>query len=236
LKDADPTEIRRSTAVQERLERVKKGRLKSPTASVKAFARFPTLFTQDRQPSIAYLGIPEVSSETREYIPMTMLSPDVIASNKLQILPGATLLDFGILTSAMHMAWMRTVGGRLKSDYSYSPSIYNSFPWPEMTDKQRSAVEQRAQAILDKRGKFKGKNLDDLYDVDSMPPELRKAHDDLDRTVDRLYRRTGFRFERERIELLFGLFETSAISLELTEEQETAKKTRKTTVRARGNR
>jgi hypothetical protein len=236
LKDADPTEIRRSTAVQERLERVKKGRLKSPTASVKAFARFPTLFTQDRQPSIAYLGIPEVSSETREYIPMTMLSPDVIASNKLQILPGATLLDFGILTSAMHMAWMRTVGGRLKSDYSYSPSIYNSFPWPEMTDKQRSAVEQRAQAILDKRGKFKGKNLDDLYDVDSMPPELRKAHDDLDRTVDRLYRRTGFRFERERIELLFGLFEMSAISLELTEEQETAKKTRKTTVRARGNR
>ena len=107
----------------------------------------------------------------------------------------------------MHMAWMRTVGGRLKSDYSYSPSIYNSFPWPNMNDKQQKAVEDCTQAALDKRLLFAGKSLDDIYDVDSMPPELRKAHDDLDRTVDRLYRRGEFRFERERVELLFDLFE-----------------------------
>ena len=235
LKNADPTDIRKSAAVQERLERVKKGRLKSPTPSVKAFARYPTLFTQDRQPDVDYLGVPEVSSETREYIPMAMLPPSVIASNKLQIIPGATLLDFGILTSAMHMAWMRTVGGRLKSDYSYSPSIYNSFPWPEMNDKQQRAVEDRAQTVLDTRLLFRSKNLDDLYDVDSMPPELRKAHDELDKTVDRLYRRGGFRFERERVELLFDLFEKSAVSLELIEEHTETKVGRKSRSRIKGS-
>lgn len=216
LKDADPTEIRQSKPIQERLERVRKGRLQSPTLSVQAYAKYPTLFTQDRQPSVDYLGVPEVSSENREYIPMMVIGPKVIASNKLQIIPGAPLLYFGILTSAMHMAWMRTVAGRLESRYSYAPAVYNSFPWPEMTDAQAAKIEELAQGVLDARASYPDKNLDDLYDPDSMPPSLRKAHDNLDKAVDRLYRRSGFRFERERVELLFELFEHSAAPLDTT--------------------
>jgi len=216
LKDADPTAIRNSKPILERLERVRLGRLQSPTESVKAFARYPTLFTQDRQPDVAYLGIPEVSSENREYIPMAMLPPTVIASNKLQIIPGAPLYYFGILTSAMHMAWMRVVAGRLESRYSYAPAVYNSFPWPEMTDNQRMAIERAAQGVLDARESFADKSLEDLYDTDSMPPALRRAHDTLDKAVDRLYRRSGFRFERERVELLFQLFEKDAAPLDTT--------------------
>lgn len=206
LKDADPSEIRKSAAIQERLERVRAGRLQSPTDSVREFAHYPTLFTQDRQPSENFLAIPEVSSETREYVPMDVLDPTVIASNKLQIIVGAPLLYFGMLTSAMHMGWMRTVGGRLKSDYSYSPAIYNSFPWPKLTTAKEKQIEKLAQAVLDARAKFPKSNLDDLYDPESMPPALRKAHDNLDKAVDKLYRRNGFRFERERVEFLFELF------------------------------
>lgn len=215
LKDADPAELRASQPIQERLERVRNGRQQSPTPSVRDFARYPTLFTQDRQPDVDYLAVPEVSSETREYIPMAMLPPTVIASNKLMIIPGAPLHYFGILTSAMHMAWMRTVGGRLKSDYSYSPSIYNSFPWPDMDDPQRGTIEQLAQAVLDTRASFAGRTLDELYDADNMPPALRRAHDQLDRAVDRLYRRARFNFERERVELLFDLFQTAAAPLDV---------------------
>ena len=216
LKHADPAELRRSAAVQERLDRVRAGRLQSPTASVREYAKYPTLFTQDRQPAEPYLAVPEVSSETREYIPMAVLQPDVIASNKLQIIVGAPLLYFGILTSAMHMGWMRTVGGRLKSDYSYSPSIYNSFPWPEMAPAKAQQIESLAQAVLDARAGFPNLTLEDLYDRDSMPPVLRRAHDALDRAVDRLYRRSGFRFERERVEHLFQLFEKEAAPLDAT--------------------
>ena len=216
LKDADATEIRNSKPVQVRLARVKKGRLLSPTLSVQAFARFPTLFTQDRQPSVSYLGFPEVSSGTRDYIPMAFLPPRVIASNKLQIVPKASVFDFGILTSAMHMAWMRTVGGRLKSDYSYSPSIYNSFPWPTVTAAQTANIEVLAQAVLDTRSTFPKQTLDDLYDPDSMPVPLRKAHDKLDAAVDRLYRRAKFNFERERVEHLFELFRKEAAPLDTT--------------------
>lgn len=210
LKDADPKEIRASKPVGERLERVRTGRLKSPTPSVQEYAKYPTLFTQDRQPDSAYLALPEVSSETREYIPMAVLPATVIASNKLQIITDAPLYYFGILTSAMHMAWMRTVGGRLKSDYSYSPSIYNSFPWPTMTPKQQANIETLAQAVLDARASFTNTELDVLYDQDSMPPILRKAHVALDKAVDKLYRRKGFAFERERVEHLFELYEKNA--------------------------
>ena len=216
LKGADPSEIRHCKAVQERLERVRVGRLQSPTASVKAFARFPTLFTQDRQPETEYLGVPEVSSENREYIPMAILPPSVIASNKLQIIPGAPLHYLGILTSAMHMAWMRVVAGRLESRYSYAPAVYNSFPWPNMTKEQEASVAVHTKGILDARNSFRGKSLDDLYDPDSMPPELRRAHDALDGAIDRLYRRSGFRFERERVEHLFELFEKDAAPLDHT--------------------
>ncbi|WP_432344355.1 DNA methyltransferase [Shinella yambaruensis] len=216
LKDADPAELRRSAAVQERLDRVRAGRLQSPTASVREYAKYPTLFTQDRQPAEPYLAVPEVSSETREYIPMAVLQPDVIASNKLQIIVGAPLLYFGILTSAMHMAWMRTVAGRLESRYSYAPAVYNSFPWPELTPAKEIQISTLAQDVLDARSKFAQLTLDDLYDPDAMPPVLRRAHEALDRAVDRLYRRSGFRFERERVEHLFQLFEKKAAPLDAT--------------------
>lgn len=222
LKDADPKEVRTSKPIQVRLERVRKGRLQSPTPSVQAFARYPTLFTQDRQPSVRYLGVPEVSSETREYIPIDYLPPKVIASNKLQIIPDAPMIYFALLTSAMHMAWMRTVAGRLESRYSYAPAVYNSFPWPEMTDQQRATVEGLARAVFDARESFSDNSLDDLYDADAMPPALRKAHDALDRAVDRLYRRTGFRFERERVEHLFDLFDRAAAPLDTTARKQVA--------------
>ena len=224
LKDANPKEIKASKPIQERLERVRYGRLKSPTPSVQEYAKYPTLFTQDRQPDAAYLALPEVSSETREYIPMAVLPPTVIASNKLQIITDAPLYYFGILTSSMHMAWMRTVGGRLKSDYSYSPSIYNSFPWPTMTPAQQASIEALAQAVLDARASFNDTELDVLYDQDSMPPTLRKAHVALDKAVDKLYRRKGFAFERERVEHLFELFETSAAPLATPTKQERKKR------------
>lgn len=212
LKDADPSEIAKSPEVQARLERVREGRLRSPTESVRDYAKYPTLFTQDRQPDADYLAIPEVSSESREYVPIVMLPKTVIGSNKLLLMPGADLFYFGILTSAMHMAWMRTVAGRLKSDYSYSPSVYNSFPWPDTTDAQRASIAALASGILDTRKKFTA-TLDVLYDPDTMPPTLRKAHEALDRAVDRLYRRAAFRFERERVEYLFSLYEAAAVPL-----------------------
>lgn len=228
LKDAKPSELRSSPAIQERLERVREGRLLSPTPSVKAFAAYPWLFTQDRQPSEAYLGMPEVSSETRDYIPMAVLQPDVIASNKLQIIVGAPLLYFAILTSAMHMAWMRTVTGRMKSDYSYSPSVYNSFGWPVISDPQKVKIEKLAQEILNVRERFfaAGQTLDDLYDADAMPRELRKAHEALDKAVDSLYKKGGFRFERERVEHLFKLFDVDAAPLDATRLEKPAAKRR----------
>ncbi len=207
LKDADPSELKASKPIVERLERVRAGRLKSPTASVREFANYPTLFTQDRQPDTDYLAIPEVSSETREYIPISILPPSVIASNQLRIIPSAPLHYFGILTSAMHMAWMRTVAGRLESRYRYAPAVYNSFPWPEMNDTQRNRIEGLSQAILEARAMFLDSPLDVLYDTDTMPPALRTAHRHLDRAVDQLYRRTGFASERERVEHLFVLYE-----------------------------
>ena len=208
LKDADPSELKVSQPIVERLERVRIGRLQSPTASVREFANYPTLFTQDRQPNTDYLAIPEVSSETRDYIPIAMLPSTVIASNQLRIIPGAPLAYFGILTSAMHMAWMRTVAGRLESRYRYEPSVYNSFPWPDMTNTQQDRIGELSQAVLDARARFPNSSLDALYDADTMPPALRRAHVELDRAVDRLYRRGGFESERERIEHLFSLYET----------------------------
>lgn len=219
LKDADPTEIRNSSAIQERLERVRQGRSESPTASVRAFAKYPTLFTQDRQPSKAYLAIPAVSSETRDIIPIAFLEADVIASDQLRIIVDAPLFYFGLLTSAMHMGWMRAVAGRLKSDFRYSPAIYNAFPWPELSDAKIKEIEDLATAVLDARAAFTTATLEILYDTDSMPPALRKAHENLDRAVDRLYRRSGFRFERERVEHLFQLFEAASAPLDTSTRQ-----------------
>lgn len=214
LKGANPTELRQSDEIRERLERVRLGRLQSPTQSVRDFASYPALFTQDRQPDQPYVAVPEVSSESREYIPMAFLGPEVIASNKLQIIPGGTLFHFGVLTSRMHMAWMRTVAGRLESRFSYSPAVYNTFPWPDASSAQREKVEALAQAVLDARAAYPTSSLADLYDPDTMPADLRKAHAALDTAVDRLYRPAPFASDRDRVEHLFGRYEALINPLE----------------------
>lgn len=214
LKDADPSEMRASVEIRERLDRVKKGRLQSPTESVRRWSSYPSQFTQDRQPDRNYIALPEVSSENREYVPIDFLEPEVIASNKLQIIPGGTLFHFGLLTSWMHMAWMRTVTGRLKSDYSYSPTVYNTFPWPDATLAQQAKIEALAQTVLDVRAEHVTSSLADLYDPDTMPPNLRKAHAALDVAVDRLYRSAPFASDRDRVEHLFGLYEALINPLE----------------------
>lgn len=213
LKDQPASALKGSKPLAERLARVKAARLNSDTPAVKAMANSPTLFTQDRQPSVPYLCVAEVSSETREYVPFDILEPNVIASNKLQIIPNGSILYFSILSSAMHMAWIRTVAGRLKSDYSYSPAVYYSFCWPDMTEYQKASVSKLGQAIRDTRAKHNTQSLSDLYDVDVMPNDIRKAHAALDRAVDRLYRTKPFASERERVEHLFEIYEKRAAPL-----------------------
>lgn len=213
LKNADPGQLRASPGVMERIARVREARLKSPTTSVREFAARPALFTQDRQPDRPYLAVPEVSSEARRFIPMAFLGEEIIASNKLQMLVSATTFHFGVLSSSMHMAWMRIVSGRLESRYSYAPAVYDNFPWPDPSDKEREAVEEAAKAVLDARAAFPEATLADLYDPLTMPAPLAKAHAALDRAVDRCYRREAFGSDRERVEHLFALYERLATPL-----------------------
>lgn len=206
LKDIRPSELKGLPEVLKRVADVTTSRRKSPTKSVRQFADYPTLFTQDRQPTSSYIAVPEVSSENRRFIPIAFLGPDVIASNKLQIIEGGTLFHFGILSSTMHNAWMRYVAGRLKSDYSYSPSVYNNFPWPEASEAQRKTIEARAQAVLDARAQFPKATLADLYAPLTMPAVLGKAHQRLDVAVDSAYGRRRFKNDAERVALLFELY------------------------------
>ena len=146
------------------------------------------LFDEVRECTSSYVAIPKVSSENRRYIPMDYLPAEMIPGDKLFMLQGASLYHFGVLTSNVHMAWMRAVCGRLKSDYSYSNTIvYNNFPWPEPTEEQKAKIEQTAQAILDARALYPDSSLADLYDDVLMPPELRKAHQQNDRAVMQAY-------------------------------------------------
>ena len=187
LLNVSPVKYRAIPPIMERLRGVAESRAKSPTASVRRDAETPMLFTQIRQPSSNYLAVPEVSSQNRKYIPICFLTSDIIASNKLYLVPDADLYMFGIMISNVHMAWMRVVAGRLKSDYSYSPAVYNNFPWPTPTDAQKAKIEQTAQAILDARTLYPDCSLADLYDEIAMPPELRKAHQQNDRAVMQAY-------------------------------------------------
>jgi len=214
LKGIMPNELRSMPLVIERIEKVKESRLKSPTPSVREFSKFPHLFTQDRQPSTNYLVIPEVSSINRNYIPIGFLSPEIICSNKLQIISNASLWMFGVLQSNMHMTWTRYICGRMKSDFSYSPQVYHNFPWPEnLTDKQKEVVEKAAQQVLDARLQFPKSSLADLYDPNTMPPALVKAHQQLDKAVDLCYRPQPFINETKRIEFLFELYDNYTAGL-----------------------
>ena len=188
LDGISPNELQGMPLVLERVQLVRDFRLSSKKAATRKQADTPTLFTENRQPSEDFIAIPEVSSGTRRYIPMGFLHPDTICSNKLQILPGASIYHFGVLMSNVHMAWMRTVCGRLKSDYDYSAKIvYNNFPWPVPTEKQKAKIEQSAQAILDARSLYPDCSLAVLYNEVTMPPELRKAHQVNDRAVMEAY-------------------------------------------------
>ena len=208
LKDCQPEILHKMPLVLKRLEEVSKSRLLSATKSVQEFSKYPYLFTQDRQPSSKYLAMPRVSSENRKYIPIAFLTPDVIAHEKLIIIPNASLYLFGILMSSMHMAWTKTVCGRLKSDYSYSPAVYNSYSFPESpSDKQVKAIETAAQKVLDARLVFPNSSLADLYDPITMPAALIKAHNELDKAVDLAYRPQPFTSEANRMVYLFELYE-----------------------------
>ncbi len=193
LKDVAPNEYRNIPEVMQRLANCADVRRKTKTVAVQAQAETPMLFSQIRQPEKDYILVPETSSASRRYIPMGFMSKDVIASNSTLVAADATLFLFGVMTSNVHMAWMRTVCGRLKSDYRYSPSVYNNFPWPTPTDEQREKIEQTARRILDVRAKYPNSSLADLYDELTMPAELRKAHQENDRAVMEVY---GFPVKR----------------------------------------
>jgi len=205
--------------VRERITAVRESRLESKREVTRKLAQFPTEFAFTTIPTTPFLVIPEVSSERREYIPIGWLEPPVIPSNLVRVLENASLADFALLTSAMHMAWLRHVGGRLESRYRYSIGlVYNTFPVPPgfmSKNANRARLEPLAQAILDARTTYPDATLADLYDPDLMPSNLRKAHQALDRAVDRFYRRISFTSERERIEHLFMLYEKMITSLKL---------------------
>ncbi len=207
LQELSPTALKNLPKVRERMMLVRDYRSKSKRKSTLAIADFPTRYNVEVLPTMPFLVIPEVSSERREYAPISWLEPPVIPSNLVRVLENATLADFALLTSAMHMAWLRHVGGRLESRYRYSIGlVYNTFPMPpEKPD--LSKLEPLTQAVLDARAAHPDATLADLYDPNSMSPDLRKAHQALDRAVDRLYRRGGFASERERVEHLFMLYE-----------------------------
>ncbi|MBS0462000.1 MAG: class I SAM-dependent DNA methyltransferase, partial [Proteobacteria bacterium] len=209
LGDCPPNELRHMPEAMKRVEAVRQFRLASKSPPTQKLADTPTRFHVENMPASTYLLIPEVSSERREYIPIGFMHPDTLCSNLVKIVPDATLYHFGMLTSTMHMAWVRAVCGRLKSDYRYSAGIvYNNFPWPDAPDdKTRQAIEPAAQAVLDARVAFPGASLADLYDPLTMPPVLLKAHQKLDAAVDKAYGKTGFKSDAERVAFLFQRYQ-----------------------------
>ena len=208
LHDAPPEVLARLPRVRERIAAVRAYREASKSAPTQKLAATPTLYHVNVIPTSPLLVVPKVSSERRQYVPVGWLEPPTIPSDLVFVLEDASLLDFALLTSAMHMAWLRHIGGRLESRYRYSIGlVYNTFPLPPKgTD--LSKLEPLAQAVLDARAAHPGATLADLYDPDLMPPNLSRAHLVLDRAVDRLYRRSGFASERERVKHLFRLYET----------------------------
>ena len=207
LKGITPNDYRKIPPVMERLKKVAEIRRKSPTASVKRDAETPMLFTQIRQPETDYLVVPEVLSERRRYVPIGFMNKDIIVSNMIYAVSNASLFMLGILTSNVHMAWMRIVAGRLESRYRYTPAVYNNFPWCNPTEAQKAKIEQTAQAILDARAKYPDSSLADLYDETVMPPELRKAHQANDRAVMAAYGFSTKMTESECVAELFKMYE-----------------------------
>jgi len=208
LAECPPQTLRAMPEVLKRVEAVKAMRLASTKAPTREMANFPTLFAEIRQPTSNYLALPRVSSERRLYIPIAFADTDMIAGDKLQTIPNATLFEFGVVTSSMHMAWMRTTSGRLESRYQYSAKItYNNFPWPEPNDKQRENIETAAQSVLTARTAHPQASLADLYDPLTMPANLLKAHQALDKAVDAAYGYKGASTDAARVAFLFERYQ-----------------------------
>ena len=195
LGECSPAELRRMPHCLKRVEAVREFRMASKRAATQKLADAPTHFSTENMPKTNFIIVPKVSSEKRRYVPMGFMTPDMMASDLVFLIPDASLFHFGVLESNVHMGWMRAVCGRLKSDYRYSKDVvYNNFPWPTPTEAQKGKIEQTAQAILDARAKYPDSSLADLYDEAAMPSELRKAHQANDRAVMEAY---GFPVKRE---------------------------------------
>ncbi len=205
LLDISPAELKSLPEILKRVEMVKSYRLASNRAATKKLANIPTLFGEVRHPNANYILVPKVSSERRKYIPMGLVDKTTISTDLNLLIPNGTLYEFGLMESKIHMAWMRTVCGRLKSDYRYSAKlVYNNFPWPEPNEALKEHVEKAAQAVLDSRDNYPDSSLADLYDPLTMPSDLRKAHQQLDNAVDRCYRKEAFKDDADRLAFLFN--------------------------------
>ena len=222
LGDCSPAQLRKMPHCLERVKRVREFRLNSSRDSTVKLADKPTRFQTENMPTTDYIVIPQTSSEKRRYVPMGFFGPDVLCSNALRLVPGATLYHFGVLISSVHMAWMRTVTGRMKSDYQYAGEIvYNAFVWPHPTEEQRKRIEKTAQGILDARALSPDSSLADLYDETTMTAELRSAHRDNDRAVMEAY---GFKPSMTEAEIVAELLKRYQTRVEeLTKEEAEAK-------------
>jgi hypothetical protein len=220
LVDADPKKLKNVPKVMERVKAVESFRKAIKATSTKNYP-YHTLFRQVTQPKGDYILIPGHTSENRQYIPFGFFTKQDIVGNSSFALPDATLFHFGVLSSAMHMAWVRYTCGRLESRYRYSKDIvYNNFPWPENpSEKDKKAIEIAAQAVLDARANFPDSSLADLYDPLTMPPLLLKAHQQLDKAVDAAYGKKNFKTEAERVAFLFELYQKYISSLPVKDER-----------------
>ena len=245
LKDASPQQLRKMPLVLARIEAVRQMRLASTDQNTRNWAEMPGEFQTDRQPKSDYLALPEVSSERRKFMPIAYLPANVIASNKLYTVEHAGINAFGMLCSSMHMAWTRALCGRLKSDYQYSASlVYNNFPWPalpvrgELVEPQQTAnastgsaravknIEISAQAVLDARAVHVNASLADLYDPLTMPANLLKAHQALDKAVDAAYGYKGANTDAARVAFLFERYQQLTSLLPTEKTKKTAKKSK----------
>ena len=214
LAEAPLAQVRGNDFIMGRLSANRTYRDASTRAATKRLADIPALFGEIRQSNGPFVLVPRHSSERRSYVPLSFFDADEIAHDSSLFLPAGSVGTFGVLTSAIHMSWLRNIGGRLKSDYRYSISlVYNTFPWPNLTDADKARLDTLAQAVLDARAAHPGATLADLYDPDVMPADLRKAHRALDLAVDRLYRKAPFESDRERVEHLFMLYEQMTVGL-----------------------
>ena len=225
LVDAEPNELKQMPEVLKRADLVKKFRLASVAPSTQKFADTPMLFRDRNRPS-TFIVVPRVSSENRPYIPIGFFDRNSIVSDTCMSIPNGNIFHFGVLMSKMHMAWVKHICGRLKSDYRYSKDIvYNNYPWPENpNEKQVKAIELAAQKVLDVRLEFPKSTLSDLYDPLTMPPALIKAHNELDKVVDLAYRPQAFSSEANRMVFLFELYEKYMADLFTQSDRKTKKR------------